>query len=150
MNQSSLKSKMIESFKFRMYFFIVLVAVSFFILILQLVNLQIINHKDYKQRARFNRENNIPILAARGEIFDRNVDLPERRYVIASNRPSFNITTIPSKFPNREMLQGVITNLSKLLDISVETINAQFEGRNRWERITLVEDVDFDVIVAIA
>jgi len=150
MNQTSLKTRMFEAFKFRIYFFIALVALSFFILALQLFNLQIINRKDYQQRAKLNRESNIPILAARGEIFDRNVDVTERRYVVASSRPSFNVTTIPSKFPDRKTLNTVMGKLSKLLNIPIETINAQFEGRNRWDRVTIVEDVDFNAILSIA
>ncbi|HQO41313.1 MAG TPA: penicillin-binding protein 2, partial [Spirochaetota bacterium] len=71
MNQTSLKARMLEAFRRRMYYFLIGVFSVFFIIAAQLVNLQIIQGAQYSERSRMNMENNIPIPAARGEIYDR-------------------------------------------------------------------------------
>ncbi len=102
--QSSLKVKLLEVFRLRMYFFMAVTAFALFLLVVQLVNLQLIQGKEYTTRAQHNRESNIPIPAARGDIYDRNFKEGERNVVIVSNRPSFNITTIPAKFKSKKNL----------------------------------------------
>ena len=51
-------------------------------------------------------ENNIPIPAARGDIYDRNFKEGEKNVVIVSNRPSFNITTIPGEVQIKKKIAG--------------------------------------------
>ena len=85
------------------------------LLLLQLINLQLIQGKEYKTKARLNMENNIPIPAARGDIYDRNFKEGEKNVVIVSNRPSFNITTIPAKFKSKKKLYEILDLLSRAL-----------------------------------
>ena len=95
MNQTSLKTRMLEAFRKRMYVFLVCVSSVFAILVLQLINLQLIHGREYKLKATMNMENNIPIPAARGEIYDRDFKKGVSGTVLVSNRPSFNLTIIP-------------------------------------------------------
>lgn len=150
MAQSSLRARLMESLRKRMLVYGLIVAGSFAILIVQLFNLQIIQGGDYAARARINMENNIPILASRGEIYDRNFVLDSNNVILVSNRPAFNLTTIPSKFKSKSDMRRVIHNLSLLLGISEDSLLSDIASKNPWERILLVEDVSFDVIVKVA
>jgi penicillin-binding protein 2 len=87
---------MLEAFRRRMFFIMGTMAAVFIILLGQIVNLQLIQGETYKERSRMNMENYIPIPASRGEMYDRNFKIGQHKMVIVSNRPSFNITTIPA------------------------------------------------------
>lgn len=141
---------MLEAFRLRMFVYGSIIGLAFLILLLQLFNLQVIQGKDYVTRARINMENNIPILASRGEIYDRNFKQNNPNLTIVSNRPSFNLTTIPSKFTTKEERRKVFHNLALLLRLSEDSLINDISGKNPWERIILAEDVDFDIIVKIA
>lgn len=150
MAMTSLKTRMLEVFRFRMYFFIAGVSLVFFILMVQLVNLQLLKGKEYKTKSRMNMENYIPIPAPRGEIYDRNFQPGTKNVVIVSNRPSFNISTIPANFKETGELHKTLRLLSRFSDISFQDVVDDVKGRNPWERVIIKEDVDFDTIVRLA
>ncbi len=150
MSQTSLKTRMLEAFRARMYFYLAIIATVFLILILQLINLQLLQGSEYRKKSRLNMENNIPIPASRGEIYDRYFDNIDRRKVVVSNRPSFNLSAIPSRFSDKKSFYKTMDNLARLLKIDKDLILKEVKGHNPWERITLVEDVSFDAIVRIA
>ncbi|MCU0822537.1 MAG: hypothetical protein MUC95_08705, partial [Spirochaetes bacterium] len=66
MTQTSIKFKMMEALRYRMYFFLALVAIVIGSIVIQLVNIQIIHGDEYELKSRMNMENNIPIPASRG------------------------------------------------------------------------------------
>ncbi len=55
-----------------------------------------------------NMENNIPISASRGELYDRNFEYGKKNVVIVSNRPSFNVTTIPANFKDNNRMRETV------------------------------------------
>src|SRR5215471_18003827 len=68
--------------------------------------LQVIHYQAYLTRAENNRVREIPILAARGAILDRNGN------VLVDNTPAFNIVVTPELVENREnTLQALIEHL---------------------------------------
>lgn len=150
MVQTSLKGRMLEAFRFRMYFFITVVSLIFLALIIQLINLQIIHGSEYREKSRSNMEDFIPIPATRGEIYDRTFAGSKPGVSIVTNRPSFNITTIPARFRSRKDMNRVIGNLCSILKLPRGSINVDLKGRNSWERIVIIEDVNFESIVRIA
>ncbi len=141
---------MLEAFRFRMYFFITVVSLIFLALIIQLINLQIIHGSEYREKSRSNMEDFIPIPATRGEIYDRTFAGSKPGVSIVTNRPSFNITTIPARFRSRKDMNRVIGNLCSILKLPRGSINVDLKGRNSWERIVIIEDVNFESIVRIA
>jgi penicillin-binding protein 2 len=147
---TSLKARMLEAFRIRMYFVTSVIAFIFFIIFVQLVNLQIINGADYELKSRQNMENNIPIPAARGEIYDRNFKRGKNNVVLVSNRPSFNILTIPAKFETKEKMERTIRIVCKLLKSDPDLALKEMRGVNPWERVVLKEDVTFETVVTIA
>ncbi|NLV68448.1 MAG: penicillin-binding protein 2 [Spirochaetes bacterium] len=150
MNQTSLKARMLEAFRRRMYYFLIGVFSVFFIIAAQLVNLQIIQGAQYSERSRMNMENNIPIPAARGEIYDRHFQKNISGAVIVSNRASFNLTTVPDSFESDAQLMGMLQNLSLILRIDPQTVFDDIKKSNRWERYLLKDDVSFDIVVKVA
>jgi cell division protein FtsI/penicillin-binding protein 2 len=129
MVQSSLRAKMMEAFRMRMFVYGAIVGIAFFIVILQLVNLQLIHGADYKAKSRMNMENNIPIPASRGEIYDRNFRKDSSNVTIVSNRPSFNLSTIPSKFASKEQMARVFRNISLLVKIPENELMEEMAGK---------------------
>jgi penicillin-binding protein 2 len=150
MVQTSLKGRMLEAFRFRMYFFISVVSLIFLALIIQLINLQIIHGSEYREKSRSNMEDFIPIPASRGEIYDRSFSGNKPGVSIVTNRPSFNITTIPARFKSRKEMKRVIENLRNILGVPEESIHLDLKERNSWERIVIIEDVNFESIVRVA
>ena len=150
MNQTSLKARMLEAFRRRMFFFLIGVSSVFFIISAQLVNLQLIHGADYSEKSRMNMENNIPIPAARGEIYDRHFQKNVSGAVIVSNRASFNLTTVPDSFESNDRLMEVLINLSSIISIDPQAVFNDIKKSNRWERYLIKDDVSFDIIVKVA
>ncbi len=162
MPQTSLRTKMLEAFRMRMYIFMSIAAIMFLILIIQVINLQMIQRRIYVRKAKLNMESKIPIPASRGLIFDRNYYVKDKRIALVSNRPSFNLVTIPANFrpkkkKNREArrkalerLKKVIQDLSQLIKINPAEVIKDIRSRNSYERVIIKEDVDFNTIVKIA
>jgi len=147
---TSLKTRMLEAFRRRMFFFLVCVATAFAILVLQIINLQLIHGREYKIKAAINMENNIPIPAARGEIYDRDFKKGISGTVLVSNRPSFNLTLVPKNFESEAQMRDVLARLAPIAEFDLETTIAEIKKSNPWERFVLKEDVAFDVVVKIA
>ena len=61
--------------KKRLTFFLIFVVISFFIILIRLVDIQIIHHSFYKKKAESQRRRIIPIATDRGDIYDRNGEL---------------------------------------------------------------------------
>ncbi len=150
MSQTSLKARMMEAFRKRMYIFLIGVASVFFIISAQLFNLQVIQGAEYSEKSRMNMENNIPIPAARGEIYDRHFQKNVSGTVIVSNKSSFNLTLVPDNFESDTQLLDVLTRLASITDLNAQETFADIKKSNRWERYLLKDDVDFDVIVKVA
>jgi len=147
---ATVKTRMLEAFRVRMYFFLAVISLAFIIILLQLINIQLFQGREFAERSRMNMENNIPIPAARGELYDRNFELGKKNMVVVSNRPSFNVTTVPASFRDNNKMQETVRLVSRLLKVNAETVLGEIKGRNPWERAVIKEDVDFDTIVSIA
>lgn len=141
---------MMEAFRFRMYFYLAVVSIMFVTIIIQLINIQLIHGEEYRLKSRLNMESNIPIPASRGEIYDRNFTPGEEKTVIASNRQSFSLTTIPAAFEDSNTMHRTLKRVCRLLDIEYSNVIAEIQSKNMWERIVIKEDVSFDIIVKIA
>ncbi len=83
-----------------------LVLAIFVILGFRFYVLQVARHEDYKARAENNRIQNIPILAPRGAILDRN------GVVLVDNTPAFNVVVFPENVTNKEeTINTLVENL---------------------------------------
>ncbi|HET9532620.1 MAG TPA: penicillin-binding protein 2 [Blastocatellia bacterium] len=93
-------------FELRLYVVQWLVLVIFVVLGTRFYVLQVTRHEDFSQRAENNRIREIPILAPRGAIYDRNGKL------LVDNTPAFNITLSPEYVTNiDETIRALVENL---------------------------------------
>lgn len=151
MSVTSLRSRMIEAFRAKLFILMALVGAVFIIFLFQLINLQFIQGSDYVARARSNMEDFIPVPASRGEIYDRHFQLGTKtNNVLASNRPSFNITMVPAKFETVAEMESVVTRVAGVLGVDAAEILKEVRAANRWQRIVIKEDVPFEAVVTIA
>ncbi|MCP4138347.1 MAG: penicillin-binding protein 2 [bacterium] len=150
MSQTSLKTRMLEAFRARMYVFSSIVAIMFLVLVIQLINLQLIHGGEYKSKSRSNMESYVPIPASRGVLYDRTYKQGGENVVVVSNRPSFNITTKADKFATEKELYTVLKAICRLLEVDFRDIKKDIKSKNSWERVIIKEDVGFDTVVKIA
>jgi penicillin-binding protein 2 len=150
MSQTSLKARMLEAFRKRMLVFMFGISTVFAIFGLQLINLQLVHGREYTIKATMNMENNIPIPASRGEIYDRHFQKGQSGVVIVSNRPSFNLTLIPESFKSDKELMDVLIRLSSIINIDPQVTLNDIKKSSPGERYLLKDDVSFDVVVKVA
>ncbi|MEK6304292.1 MAG: penicillin-binding protein 2 [Acidobacteriota bacterium] len=94
------------NFELRMRGFQYMVLAIFILLGLRFYVLQVARHEDYKARAENNRIRDIPILAPRGAILDRN------GVVLVDNHPAFNVVVFPEDVASKEeTINTLVENL---------------------------------------
>ncbi len=81
-----------------------------------LFSLQIVRGYEFQNRATQVAQRVVPIRAQRGEIYDRNADVP-----IVMNIDSFAVDIIPAELPT-DRADEVVRRLADFLGISVESI----------------------------
>ncbi|HEX2979433.1 MAG TPA: penicillin-binding protein 2 [Anaerolineaceae bacterium] len=87
-------------------------AVLFGFYIFRLFDLQVIQYKEYAERADENRRTIIHTPTLRGSVYDRN------GFVLARNVPSYNLVVTPAYLPKDEgALQDIFRELSELTGI---------------------------------
>ncbi|MBP1752263.1 MAG: peptidoglycan glycosyltransferase [Geobacteraceae bacterium] len=113
-------------------------AAIFFLLLLRLWYLQILEMENYQNLSESNRLRLVPVAASRGTIFDRNGK------VMVSNRPSFSVAVIPQEVQNKEVL---LARLSQLLGVDRLELLQKWEkgkGRARYYPIILASGITRD------
>jgi penicillin-binding protein 2 len=116
------------------------VAGIFFLLLLRLWHLQILNADDYRNMSENNRLRFVPVAASRGAILDRNGT------VLVSNQPSFSLAVVPQEVTNRDEL---LDRLAKLLGLDRAEMNERWDkgkGRARYYPIILASNISRDQV----
>ena len=119
MASQGLSDRPVDSTRGRAYFLLVLVCAIFLIFIIHLFSLQIVRGPEYQTRAEQVARRVIPIPAQRGEIYDRNNDVP-----IVLNVDSFAVDVVPAEVP-REQMADLQRRLAEVLGITPEEIAAK-------------------------
>ena len=91
-------------------------------LIVRLVYLQIVGHEHYASMAKSNQAKIVPLVPARGIIYDRHGK------ILAENQPSYSLELIPEQISD---LNDTLQRLQKLLAIPEEKIEAFHKQRKR-------------------
>ncbi len=115
---------------------IVVIAVS-----LQLIRIQLLEWKRYRNKANENSIKEIPVVAPRGVMFDSNFKL------LVSNKPSFNLEIVPAYFD---------TSNFKFLD-SISSLGNDFKNEilklrrtySRFKPVIVKRDLPFETVSAI-
>lgn len=151
MYRSRGQRKTLEAFRIRLYFLSVAIAISFLLIFVQLIKLQLVQGEEYRLRSRNNMETFIPIQAPRGEIYARDFGAGKKNHPLVSNRVSFNVITIPAKFKNQGEMKTILSRLSRIADIPLDFMLAKIKkSNNPFIRVSLKEDIPYRKIVKIA
>ncbi|MGH9761306.1 MAG: penicillin-binding protein 2, partial [Blastocatellia bacterium] len=110
------------SFELRLYAFQYVILAIFVTLGIRFYMLQVAHHQLYEQQAENNRIREVPIVAARGEILDRNGK------VLVKNTPAFDITLTPELATNKE---ETITALVEELGVDRDDLLADLNDPKR-------------------
>ena len=131
---------------YKIAFLGLLIVVTFGLYALRLFTLQIINGDEYRRQSVRISRTITTISPQRGEIFDRNAQLP-----MVINTDSFAVDIRPGEIPS-DHFDTVITKLSEYLGISKLTIDKKIpkKKRNSFSPIEIKTNVPFDVISNIA
>ena len=103
----------------RIWALAIVVAALFLAYTIYLFSMQVIDGYIYELRAEQVTQRSVVISAPRGEIFDRNVDIP-----LVTNRDSFAIEIIPAEVP-RDRMEEVFNRLASFLEVPVSSIRAE-------------------------
>ncbi len=126
----------------RLRIFMLLVFLAMSVLAARLYWLQVYQYDFYFARAETNRIRELPVTAARGEIFDRNGE------ILVANRPGFTVSLLD--LPKREQ-PAVIAYLSELLEMAEEQIREAIAKQQfrAFAPIRLKRDVSAEVVAKI-
>jgi len=105
--------------KSRLFFMMILIIGSVVLYSVYLGSMQIVNFVEYQRRAKNVASRQAVILAQRGEIYDRNNDLP-----LVMNIPSFALYAVPGEM-TAEQKEKLIVNCSEYLGIDEDVIRAK-------------------------
>lgn len=125
----------------RLDVFFVIVVLVFVALISRLAFLQVIQGKNYERLAEGNRIRLIPIMAPRGNFYDRNGNS------MVTNRPGFTVSIMPIAGP---LSDNVIQRLAKILGMTPEEIRQKAsQPTQNFEPIRIKSDIGPDVVTKI-
>jgi len=116
------------------------VGAIFFLILLRLWHLQILNAEDYRSMSEDNRLRFVPMAASRGAIMDRNGK------VLVSNQPSFSLAVVPQEVKDREAL---LTQLASLLSLDRSELAERWEkgkGKAQYYPIVLASNITRDQV----
>lgn len=116
----------------------VAVGVIFFVLVVRLWYLQIVQSENYHNMSENNRLRLVPVAASRGAILDRNGK------IIVGNRPSFSVGVIKQDVTDKERL---FAQLSRYLGLDITELNEKWEkakGAAKYYPIIVDSGIDRD------
>jgi penicillin-binding protein 2 len=124
----------------------VFVSAVFLFLLAQLFYLQVVKGWEYRRQAREVASREIPIPSQRGEIYDRNYDLP-----LVVNQDSFAVDLIPAVVPAGER-EALFTRLSQVLHLPADEVSKRVPPKyyHLYQPIEIKSGVDFQTIAYLA
>ena len=128
-----------EIFQRRFLLLKVLIVLLFGVLVLQLARMQILEHDTYQSRAEHNRLRTVPVLPARGLIYDRN------SVQLVQNQPAFAAAVVPADVPEERFLP-VVAELSTITGVPAQEIVARMaeaqESADRFLPVVVKPNLD--------
>ncbi len=131
---------------YKLLFLFLLISVIFILYTVRLFYLQIIDGQQYRDRSARISKTVTTILPQRGEIYDRNAEVP-----MVINTDSFAVNITPGEI-EKDRLDTVLTKLASYLGTSKATLEKRIppEYRRSFSSIEVRSNVSFDVISNIA
>ena len=122
----------------KLYVVISALLVASLALVVRLVQLQVVEQKEYGKESDKNSIKKITEIPARGLIFDRMGN------VIVDNRPAYTLTITPFQFD-----KNLTNEVAALVGIEAEEIKQQLskaKGTNRFNPVIIKRDLDFKTV----
>ncbi|MDP8261085.1 MAG: penicillin-binding protein 2 [Candidatus Kappaea frigidicola] len=115
----------------------IVLSLLFLIVAIGLFRLQVLNYQYYNSLSKENRIRINPIVASRGDIYDRNGN------ILAKSRLSFNLAVIPQEAKKNETL---LADLSSVVGISERKLRSNLERNtiNYFVPAIIAEDIPRD------
>jgi penicillin-binding protein 2 len=129
----------------RLSFLTIFIVVAFAILVIYLFYLQVIRGFEYRELSKNVAWREIIIPTQRGEIYDRNFDVP-----LVMNVETFALQLIPAQIKTDK--QEYLSTLARFLDIDVEEIKAKVPPKfyTVFQPIEIVGNISFEKLCYIA
>ncbi|MDL2280772.1 penicillin-binding protein 2, partial [Selenomonadales bacterium OttesenSCG-928-I06] len=122
----------------RLTFFLTITILIFLVLIGRLWYLQILNGEFYERLAEGNRIRLIPVLAPRGNIYDRN-GIP-----LVTSRPAFEVSLLSVDKP---ITKEVIVKLAEILSMDPQEIEKKLDqSKSGFEPIRVKTDLNPETV----
>lgn len=107
----------------------ILVLIS--VLLFNLYNIQVRDHKDYTTRSDDNRIKIVPVAPNRGLIFDRNGNM------LAENRPVYSLEVVLEQVKNLDETLSALQTLISVSEFDLKNFNRDKKRTRRFNAITL-------------
>lgn len=131
-----LNTQNMDELKKRYIYFVLAVIVAFLVVLCQLWNLQVIKGSEYRRLSENNRIRIKEKPAVRGMLLDRN------GFILAHNRPSFEVYLVP------EDIKGdleLVKDIEELLNLSKDEVKEKLDKKQRvpFKPIKIKSDIDW-------
>ncbi len=116
------------------------------IYLIYLFSLQIVKGSEYKVKAQAVARQSIPIPAQRGELFDRNYDMP-----LVMNIDSFAVDIIPAEIPGKQR-EEIFAKIAHVLNMPVEEISKKIPPNynHLYQPIEIKSGVSYNTIAYLS
>ena len=129
----------------RLRFFSIFVFFILIIYLFKLFSIQIVQGSQFRRRSQTISQRAERIPAQRGEIFDRNANIP-----MVLNTNTFAVSITPGKIP-KPSFSTVIARLANILQISVAEIEKKLPAkRSSFQSVEIRSNIPYEVITALA
>ncbi len=124
----------------------ILLSLVFLLYIGNLFSLQIVKGLEYQDKARRVTQRMLPIPSPRGEIYDRNADVP-----IVINIDSYAVDIVPAEVPDGEMGELKL-KLANILSVPIEEINKRLtdEMSHLYQPVEIAHKIPDETIYFLA
>ena len=141
MKNSNFNNKF-PSFKRQPLVFYLFTSVTFFLILIRLIFLQLLNHQNYKTMSDENRIRLIATQPIRGRIIDRN------GLILADSRFKYSLIIKP-QYVNKREWNEYKSRISWLLNISSESLQRKYSDglKNKKFSITLLDDLTVNQVI---
>ncbi|WP_071818443.1 penicillin-binding protein 2 [Prochlorococcus marinus] len=122
--------------------FYLITSLSFILILIRLIFLQLLNHETYKKMSDENRIRLIATQPIRGRIIDKN------GFILADSRLIYSLIIKP-QYVNERLWQKYKSNISKLLNISSDALQKKYSDglENNQFSITLLDDLKVEQVI---
>ncbi|CEM61168.1 penicillin-binding protein 2 [Treponema phagedenis] len=130
----------------RIRYFTIFVFIVMGLYVWRLFSIQILQGETFKKKSQNISQRSKMIPAQRGEIFDRNIDLP-----MVLNTNAFAVDVTPGEIP-RDSFDTVINKLAGILNVSVNDIHKKIPNtiKRSFQTIEVKANVSYENITNIA